>query len=362
MVHDLARELSAIGHDVVVATNRYPRTLARSETLDSVRVERRLFLSPRISHITSGRMDLLLASLFVAPSTLAGLARLLRRFRPDVVNVHFPASQVPFVLALRRFFSFRLVVSLHGADVEEHDGTADSLVSALRTADAVTACSRNLLGMAVRIEPSVADKGVAVYNGRDFSGFEDKTAYDHPRPYILAFGRLTQKKGFDMLLRAFQVAHSAAPGIDLVQAGEGEERERLGLLAAELGLSSCVKFVGRASPGGIARLLNGCLFVVIPSRHEPFGLAALESMAAGKCILATRVGGMPEFVDQDVNRLVEPSVAGLTEGLRDFFMQLGRVKEMGQHNVASARRYTLKRMVEGYVKVYSGARESVAAD
>src|SRR5262249_37085033 len=114
VAHALARQLLARGHAVRVATNRYPRSLPAAETLDGVLVQRWPFLRPCWDQLCRGRADLFLASLYYGPSVRARMARLVQRFRPDVVNVHFPDRQAPFVLALRRQFNFRLVASLHG--------------------------------------------------------------------------------------------------------------------------------------------------------------------------------------------------------------------------------------------------------
>jgi glycogen(starch) synthase len=348
-VHSIARELVLAGHTVRVVTNRYPRALPKAETIDGVSVQRWQLLDPRSCLFRNKRFHLFLASLYYYPTTIARFQALMRSYRPDVVNVHFPDAQIPFALALRRRFSFRLVVSLHGHDVERFvaderacSGTpippaARPLQSLLCEADAVTACSSHLLDEAQCLEPSVTSKGVAIYNGIDPSRFRDTTPYQHPRPYVLALGRLTYKKGFDLLLEAFVRATAASPSVDLVLAGEGEERPALETLTRRLGLVGRVFFFGRATSDQVVRLLNGCLFLAVPSRVEPFGIVALEALAAGKPVLATRVGGMRQFLTdlfpglhsppggltmpvppgthQPV-MLVEPRVESLLEGLQ----------------------------------------------
>jgi glycosyltransferase involved in cell wall biosynthesis len=164
----------------------------------------------------------------------------------------------------------------------------------------VTACSQHLLEKAIELEPSIAPKAQVIHNGVDPKRFTDKSVHFHPRPYALAFGRLTRKKGFDLLLEAFAQSEAIEEGIDLIIAGNGEEQNALVQQAKRLGLERRVYFRGQASPQEVVRLLNGCLFVVVPSRSEPFGIVALEAVAAGKPLLATKTGGLAEFLTEFV--------------------------------------------------------------
>ncbi len=326
MTHNLAQNLLKSGHEVQVVTNRYPRSLPAQEVVDGISVRRLLFLSPAIDTLQRRRADLFLASFYFYPSSLWRLLNLMSRFRPDVVNVHFPDHQSRFVIALRRRFKFRLVVSLHGDEIER-SVPARALQSILRAADAVTACSQHLLEQAIRLEPSIATKARVVHNGIDPKRFADKNQHFHPRPYALALGRLTQKKGFDLLLQALAQAGAEEPDIDLIIAGEGEEQQALMHQAQQLGLERRVHFRGQANPEEVVRLLNGCRFVVVPSRREPFGIVALEALAAGKPLLATKTGGLAEFLTAfgapggDSNPpvlLVKPDAGDLATGLRQI--------------------------------------------
>lgn len=372
VVHALARHLLRQHHQVRVITNRYPRSLPAREVIEDVTVERRLFLRPRKTDLTNWRPDLFLSSLYFYPATLMYLLRAMRELRPDVVNVHFPDAQMPFVLALRRLFKFRLVVSLHGHDIERWSafGEAENkkmrantgaqlLRTFLNEADAVTACSSNLLSKAQRLEPGIARKGHVVHNGLDLELFNSTARYSYPRPYILSYGRLTSKKGFDLLISAFAQVAALHPEVDLVLAGDGEDEVLLKRLVHEAELDDRVYFFGRARPGQIVELLNGCLFLVVPSRNEPFGIVALEGMAAGKPVLATRVGGLPEFLEESINQLVEPSVDGLTSGLKDWLARREELSALGIGNRRLAAKFTWARTVEQYLRVYDGPEAEV---
>jgi glycogen(starch) synthase len=363
VVHNLAQHLQQ-HHQVYVVTQRYPRTLPAKEVYDGIAVQRLLFLKPDLHMLRRRRPDLFLASFYYAPAVLIQLANLMRTYQPDVVNIHFPDVQIPFVIWLRRRFAFRLVVSLHGDDIERwFDSESSPAISQqrgspinqlrwlLREADGITACSFYLLNRTVQLEPSVAQKARVIHNGIEPHRFMDKTPYCYPRPYIFAFGRLTHKKGIDLLLAAFSQIMLRHKEVDLLIAGDGEERDALQAQVAELGIGDRVRLVGRASPPEIVRMLNGCLLAVMPSRQEPFGIAALEVLAAGKPLLATRVGGVSEFVPQPPNLLVDPSVGALQAGLLELLDTVGQRRSDLWINCETAGKYTWQAAMSAYANV-----------
>ena len=307
VTRQLARGLVAAGHQVKVVTNRYPRSLPGRDTVDGVEVERWPLLASPASAWKAGRVDLALAATVYNPAAVVRWGRLLTRFQPDVVNVHFPEARLASLLRLRGRLPFRLVVSLHGDEIErwfKHPKTESSeaiqnldlMRGLLRSADTVTACSQYLLNRASELEPSISPQARVIHNGIAPSRFAAREHYAHPRPYLLAYGRQTHKKGFDLLLRAFALVANQVPQLDLLLAGEGEERQPLVDLRDTLGLQSRVTFFGRAKPEEVIQLLNGCRLAVISSREEPFGIMALEVLASGRSLVATRVGGLPEVV------------------------------------------------------------------
>lgn len=206
-VHNLARGLVQRGHQIIVVTNLHPRSLPPLETIDDVAIRRWSFLKPELEYLRS-RRDLFAASCYYYPATLLRLTKLMSAFRPDVVNIHFPDRQVPFLLRCHRHFGLPLVVSLHGDEIERWSShgartfSSSPLSRILNDADAVTACSQHLLDMAVNLQPPVARKGNVIHHGVDCELLRNSSPYPHPRPYALAYGRLTYAKGFDLLFQA----------------------------------------------------------------------------------------------------------------------------------------------------------------
>jgi glycogen(starch) synthase len=358
----LAQSLLARGYEVKVITNKHPRSLAATEVVEGIEVIRWHFLTPKLQFLANGRLNLFLAALFYFPLTLARLLLLLRRERPDVVNLHFVGAPALFVLIARWFLRFRLIVSTHGDDVEGLwlRGYLDRWVfrNLLRRGDAITACSKDLMTRVNNVDGEVSKKSYVIHNGVNTELFKSRACYEHPRPYVFSYGRLISKKGFDMLVTAFAQVAKINPDVDLIVAGVGEAAEELEKLARDLGIRERVHFVGRANAEQVVALLNGCLFLVVPSRVEPFGIVALEGMAAGKAVLATRVGGLPEFLDLSNNKLVEPSSEDLASGIQEWLASPEDVVARGLHNRALAIRYDWKQAVDQYLSLY----QLVAAD
>ena len=112
-------------------------------------------------------------------------------------------------------------------------------------------------------------------------------------PLLLAAGRLTPTKGFDILLRAMK----SLEGVFLLLAGEGDERCRLVKLAQDIGIDSRVRFLGWRED--ISDLIASSDLVVCPSRHEPFGIVIVESWASRTPIIASAAAKGPAWLIRD---------------------------------------------------------------
>ncbi|MGS0693596.1 glycosyltransferase [Shewanella sp. 0m-4] len=132
------------------------------------------------------------------------------------------------------------------------------------------------------------DKLVRVGQGKELSSFialPEKSASAPIR--LLAYGRLSQQKGFDLLIKA--MAKVSPNRVELILAGEGEQGPELAALAAPL---EHVHLVGEVHD--VPQFLSRGDLVIIPSRWEPFGLTCLEAIAAGKGVIAANIDGLGE--------------------------------------------------------------------
>jgi glycosyltransferase involved in cell wall biosynthesis len=201
-----------------------------------------------------------------------------------------------------------------------------------------------------------------IYNGIDVGPLPDAAARTRARDVlgvsddVLVIGtvaRLDPVKDLGTLIQAASQMARAMPTL-LVIVGDGPERRTLENLAAHVGIGSQVRFLGYRDEA--RHWLAGCDVYVNSSISEGVSLTILEAMAAGLPIVATRVGGTPEVVDDSCGRLI-PSrdPATLSMALLDLARHLTLRRDLGR---AARRRvetrFTLDRMVREYQDVYCG--------
>ncbi|NIE56301.1 MULTISPECIES: glycosyltransferase family 4 protein [unclassified Burkholderia] len=179
---------------------------------------------------------------------------------------------------------------------------------------------------------------------------------DASHPYIAFVGRLSQQKGAGILIEALAQLVKRGCNVHLRLAGEGDA-ERWRACAVELGVADRVHFAGWLDEAGKSQLLRGASVFCLPSQFEAFGIAALEAMFFGVPIVASRVGGLCDLVEDGVSGyLVDPDDASaLADSLRDLLCDVERGKRMGAAGRDRAcRLYAVEVVTTQYVDCYQG--------
>jgi glycosyltransferase involved in cell wall biosynthesis len=225
------------------------------------------------------------------------------------------------------------VLSVHGADLiaPRVAGGFDRLVWAFvaRHADAIVACSQALEAEARSIFPAAADKIRTIHNGIDAAACREaaRTGSLPPelqgRRYLACIGTFERKKGQDVLLNAFGRIASGFPDLHLALVG-GTAAELPALRAAAASWPDRIHFFPDRDHASALAILSGAQLMVHPARQEPFGLVILEAASLDVPVIACRVGGIPEIIeDGRSGRLVprdDPGAlaAAITAGLSDL--------------------------------------------
>jgi len=175
------------------------------------------------------------------------------------------------------------------------------------------------------------------------------------RPRFLFLGRMIPHKGVDWLLRSLRLV-KADVVVDLGGAGghEAEYRD----LARRRGLESRTRFLGWLSPQQVGHSLSTARALIFPSLwHEPGGTVAFEAMAHAKPVIVSRVGGMPEVVEDGVTGLIVPpgDEAALAHAIDTLAASEPLARRMGAAGLQRATdRYNLDEHVAQLMNLYQG--------
>jgi glycosyltransferase involved in cell wall biosynthesis len=242
--------------------------------------------------------------------------------------------------------------------------------SSLDAADRVIVHTRNELGLMaglgvdedkVRVIPAGVD--LASFTPRpDGKVFRDALGIDGP--FILYAGRIAVNKGLDHLIQAFarirrrEVQNmDGMEGLKLILVGEDHGlKSSLEKVAEKEGVADHVVFTGHIESERIFRSAYGaCELLALPSDYEAFGLVLVEAMACGKPCVATRVGGIPEVVDEGRTGLIVDygDIQGLARALTDVLADPEKAKAMGAAGRKRVEeRFTWEIVTEQIEKVY----------
>jgi glycosyltransferase involved in cell wall biosynthesis len=255
---------------------------------------------------------------YAAPGLAVELRRIRRAFPYDLIHAHYA---VPAADAVRRARDRApLVISEHGGDVFH---TARLPAGRERVRRAFSS-ARLVLANSLGIERACHDLGAGrtrvVHLGTDLTPMERRPP---AHPTLVTVGQLIARKRQADVLRAMWVLRDRHPDLRYRLIGDGPERDRLALLARELGLAERVEFTGPLSHEEALRRGRDASVFVMPSTDEAFGVAYVEAMAAGLPAIGSRGEPGPEDIARLGHgmRLVPPgdpeALAGEIDALLD---------------------------------------------
>ena len=302
-VDGLARAMVRGGHEVVVCTlqRHEPGSPAvpDDEVVDGVRVLR---ASAELPWLPEGDLVARMAS---ANHQLVGVAARLGSWRPDVVHAH------DWLVAwagdtLKTLWGLPLVATIHATERGRHGGHVPpgmpAAINAIEwwltyQAREVIACSRFMVREVVGGFELPVDKVHLVPNGVDPALWRTPGGAAEREPLVVAWGRVQYEKGFQVLVRAIAELRQRIPEVRAVIAGRGSYLPELQTQIDVEGVTDIVDLAGFVPDDDLRAILRRAGCVIIPSLYEPFGIVALEGMAAGAPTIVARTGGLAEIVE-----------------------------------------------------------------
>ena len=262
--------------------------------------------------------------LFREPQYLLSLAnkivQVARELRLDIVHAHYAVPHATAAYLSREVLAGtrggaapRVVTTLHGTDITlvGSDPSYSEIVAfSIEQSNRVTAVSESLrqatyaeLGVTreIAVIPNFLD--CAVHRRLDVPQLRQRFTQDEGEKIVIHVSNFRPVKRIDAVLGVFDRIRRQVPA-RLLLVGDGPELGTAYRMARELGISSIVHAVGAQEE--VTPLLSISDVFLLPSAQESFGMAALEAMACGVPVVASRVGGLPEVIEHGVTGFLHP--------------------------------------------------------
>lgn len=366
----LGKHFAAAGHEIHLITSQF-RDCARREEVDGLQVHRvsALRKNPNVCAVHE-------MLTYAISSSFYGL-KFAKKFKPDIVQVFFgiPAGGGAYLLKKRKNIPY--AVFLGGRDVPRSDPDPPyyrwlylmlkPIIRAIwDNAAAVVSCSDGLRDLAHETDADL--KVDVIPDGVDLETFAPTQRDANPKKVrCLAIGRLIPRKGFQFLIRALpKIVDKVTHDFEIEIVGDGPYKNDLVTLAESLGISAHIHFAGTVPYSAIPKQTNPDEILlpqkyreadifILPSLAEGMPLVVLEAMGTGLPIIASRVQGIDELVEEDVNGAVfDP---GDVDGLAGCLIKLidagGKRIEMGNASIEKVKPYDWKNIADAYLKLYA---------
>jgi len=233
----------------------------------------------------------------------------------DVMHVHDWLAAFSGI-SFKHYMKKPMVLTVHSTEVGRAQGlhSPDSFSIngiewwSIYEADRVIVCSQsmkteicdhfNLPQNKVDVIPNAID-ATKYQTSADRGAVRQRYGVGYGEKLILCVGRLVPQKGVEYFIRAIPTIAKRYPEAKFIIVGEGWSRDILEAEASASGHGRKIRFTGFAPDQEVIDLMTGADVLVVPSIYEPFGIVALEGMATGVPVVASKVGGLAEVIDHD---------------------------------------------------------------
>lgn len=369
---ELIQRLRAQGIDVTVFTSSYKGM--KNQVLDGVPIIRfRYFFKPfeRLTHeenavdrLSRGPMYILLSIMYMICGSIA-IYTLTRSQKFDIVHINWPFPHIIFGIIARYFGHARIFVTFYGLEIRWLKKKFKFLIRLfsvlINRADTISAISNHtaqeLNGITEKLIPIIPFS----------TPIQEKPGSITDDKIILFVGRSVERKGVDYLIRAYgqiqdKISH------DLVIVGDGPEHKKWAKLARTIDKTGRIRLTGWISNNELSVLYRTCSFFVLPAvydKHgdtEGLGVVMIEAMSYCKPVIASRVGGITDVVDDGQNGILVP--AGNIDALTRAIIRLATDDDLRREMGKKAKqivdeKFNWDTIVHRVVKLYGQTKEII---
>lgn len=367
-VHNLSRALTLLGHEIHVITCE-EGTSPLEENDDGIIVHRVTPYKIDTEDFTKWIMQLNF-------SMIEECIRIIRKIgKIDIIHAHDWLSAYS-AKALKWSFNIPMVSTIHATEEGRNNGIKTDMQRYISSTEwlltyeswKIISCSNYMKEQIISTFKVAEDKIWVIPNGVDSKGFDfEFNPLEFRRNYalddekiIFFIGRHVFEKGIQLLIDAAPRILSEYSKAKFVIAGAGPMTEELKYKVKQMGLENKILFSGYMNNEIKSKLYRVANIAVFPSLYEPFGIVALEAMAAGCPIVVSDTGGLGELVEHRINGM--KMINGLTESLKDNVLALLNDNELCEHIKENAKesvkeKYTWEEVAKLTTKMYNLVKE-----
>lgn len=336
MCENLTYALKNMGHEVTVVS------LYQEQTPISRRMEE---AGVKLLHLDK--------KLGLDVSMVAKLAKIMKDVRPDVVHTHLDV--IKYAVAAAQLSGIKKCVhTVHNVADQEAEGRIQKFVNTLYFKlgwSTPVALSPEVRRTILEFYGLPENKVPVVYNGVDLSRCIPKENYAAENMALLHIGRFNHQKNHKGLLEAFQKILAKFPNARLNLLGDGELMEETKAYAEALGIAGNVHFLG--SQSNVYPYLNQADLFLLPSTFEGMPMTIIEAMGTGLPIVASKVGGVPDMLQNGESGLLVSCDPEETAQAVLTLMENPDLREkLGRNARKDSVRFSAAFMAEQYTKIY----------
>lgn len=281
-----------------------------------------------------------------------GLCKALKVIKPDIAHVQYMAPGAIPIVILKILGCRQIIATTH---------TAADIYSSLRLVHFIQrhcvraftciteAAERSFFGTSLLYDgatPLKRHNHYTIYNTlpKNFSVRDTPRKFDVPVT-LGVVSRLEPIKGMDLVIPAYAEVLKRFPGTKLLVVGDGSLRQSMERQAEALNCSGAITWAGRQPQERLQEWYDRIDILLMPSRSEGFGLTAIEAMASGCVVVASRTGGLPEVVkDEEVGLLHEPeSISDMTDKVCLLISDTELMEKLSDNALIYVRNFSLER-------------------
>jgi glycosyltransferase involved in cell wall biosynthesis len=347
MITELSQFYKKLGIETVSLTKKWPANFSEEDEFNGIKIFR----------VRNARTD---EEFF---SVIDWLRSNASKIKADIIHVIGIRRPLPLIaLLLSKWWGVPIMCTVAGGDVPDQIDSAPGRIwdegisfipDVLKQSDCVNCVSTALIKDLNRVIPDL-NKVETLYAGMDFSVINNAKVEKIKKNYIFCLRRLDPSKGVDILIKAFNLIKDRFPDLFLVIAGDGSEKESLITLVESCSLSNRVIFIGMVELSRGMSLLKGATLTVVPSLSEGGGLVNVEAQATGCPVIASRVGGIPEYVkDGESGILFEPgNYQELAEKISQLLSDSSLQKKLIYGGIQYAQKFNWDILAPQYIELY----------